>query len=38
MLAPQDSPAEAPGRDTLGAKVTPFQGEEGGQGNFCAET
>ena len=35
MPAPQDSPAEAPGRDTLGAKVTPFQGEErGGQGNY----
>ena len=33
MPAPQDSPAEAPGRDTLGAEVTPFQGE-GGQGNY----
>jgi len=36
MPAPQDSPAEAPGQDTLGAKVTPFQGEEGEAGELSA--
>ena len=36
MPAPQDSPAEAPGQDTLGVKVTPFQGEEGEAGELSA--